>query len=399
MLRPLPFAVSIAFLACRGSTSDSPASGDAKSATETAAAACAPISGTTPFGVHLGGSGVATDSRDDAGSKVHASVDVYFPNGRVSGGEVLVVRRKYDGSSTVVRATLDSTLSARELTVFDSDCRDGITGDLIGPSGGISAVATNNLTAPSDALKTISGPVVLCATGDVPAQKIEYPPPAKTTPLDQITVGGTRPFASSSFAAVSAKTASGLVALKVTAFEPGVLIASATSFSWYTPTTIDLSGLRDVLGAPLGLSSIEVEVPTAIVSDLGFATELAAGSSVGDRPVVNEGKLVVGGVAGWKTAIAIGSVAGKTKLRLRHRLDCEPMESPIFSGGVLSSDGKSISVLPKCGATPIDETIALPGVGPYVLIVGSPTYRSRPCNYPSRGGSPAIYEADELAFE
>jgi len=84
-------------------------------------------------------------------------------------------------------------------------------------------------------------------------------------------------------------------------------------------------------------------------------------ASVGARPVVSEGRLIVGATTAWNTAIAIGGATGKSKLRLRHRLVCD--------------------------ATSIANTLQ------------AWTYTPRPCNYPSRPGPLPTYEADEVAFE
>ncbi len=204
----------------------------------------------------------------------------------------------------------------------------------------------------------------------------------------------------SSFGAVTAKTKSGSVPLDVREADPGASVSA--QLSMFESTTIDLSGLRDVLGGPLGLGAISVKVPTSVVTDLGFATPLPAGSSIGSTPSVAGGLLRVatqlGQASGWSFAMAIGASSGKTRLRARHRLACGSAPSIAVDVRIVSAEGGFVVIKPACVASPVDETVTLVGAGPYVLVAIAPRFERVPCNYPF-GGPSASYELDELAFE
>jgi len=384
---------------------------DAADSTATSpAASCPPISGSTPFAVRLAGTGRATDDAgvpvDDA--MVGAVVDMYFPSGRVSGGEVVLALAVEAGGAQVAYGTLDSTLSARGLSIYDTDCSDGFTGDLVGPTGGIDAHVTVNLSGSwSDTPYLRRGRVAMCREGAPPEQAVDRPPPPTILPHGGFQIRGRRPFSRASFALVTAKTSAAAVPLNVTTGTPGVTIAPATrTFSFFDATTIDLSGIRDVLGGPLGLTSTTTLATTTTIVDRTFAFAPPVGSYVGDTPTISSGRLRVGFVGGdagpgpaWQFGLAIGSAGGATKVRLRHRLECASGSSASASAMIVAADGKVAVAKPMCGTAPVDDVVTLAGVGPYALVAQQWTWASRPCNYPAPRPSGVAYELDELAFE
>jgi hypothetical protein len=390
-------ALCLLLLACSSKvTSDAPASSSSETPpTETVsgAAACAPISGDKPFGVRLSGSGPAADYGGKAAGTAFATVDLYFPRGRVPGGEVVLAIGTYGGGWKAARGTLDGTLSARGLEVRDPHCGDGITGDLVGPTGGIAAIATNNRSAPSDALDLVKGSVVMCAAGAVPEQKFMSMPAATILPHQTIELRAARPL----MGTASATPSTDIVVEDIVG---GVAIHR--KMGWYslsTPTTIDLSGLRDVLGAPLGLTSARTIVPTAVATDLTFATPYPEGAALGSATVVS-GMLVTGGDSEWSYLLAIGDGGGKKKLRMKHRLVCGTSSTGYASVAIVSSDGVATPVVAKCSGELLEDVVEVNGAPPYYLSAAQRTYRTPPCNYGSFGPAPGVgYEVDELAFE
>ncbi len=374
---------------------------DTSTPTDASAPPCAPITGTTPFGAHLEGTGPITDAGGwiDASGTVSAAVDLYFPSGRVPGGEVVAVGWKFGGGSVISYGVLDSTLSARGLRVVDPNCSGGVVGDLVGPADGIEGLATNNTSAPSDALMLVTGPVKMCAVGAVPEQRIDPPLPATLSPLAALTIRGSRPFARTSFASVSASTMEGPVPLTVTAADPGADIA--LSLSLFATTTIDISGLRDVLGGPLGLSTTRTIVPTAVLADLSFASAPSENAYVGGPISVASGVARIGNSypGDAAIAIAIGSPAGKTSVRLRHRIECSPPSVTAgWSVSVIAADATSVVLRPACGSSFTEQTITLAGTGPYIIYASRERSYSRPCSYPSWAPY-NVYELDQISFE
>lgn len=361
---------------------------------------CAPIAGTAPFGVRLAGTGPISSGADASGT-VSASLDVYFPSGRVPGGEVVLVGRTYAGTAVTTRGVLDATLSARGLKVSDPYCLSGVQGDLLGPSDGFAGIASNNTTAPSDVVTMVSGPVKLCSVGAVPVQKVTL---SATTisPLGAWKLRASRPFARGSLSTVSASIGTSPAAIDVREGDPGVVVApKGATFSLFVPTEIDLSGLRDVLGAPLGLSSVKTLVPTEVVADRTFTTLPPSNAWVGASLAVASGVLLVGADedgSDGAVAMALGTAPGKTKLRLRHRVDCTT-GSGSWSITVVAPDATSEVVSVPCGTATSDRLLALPGSGPWVLVARRNAGEPRPCWY--AGGLPptSVYQLDELAFE
>lgn len=71
-------------------------------------------------GIDTAPSDAPTETTPDVGGPPCVSIDVYFPKGRVAGGEVVLVGRTYGGSSVTTYGVLDATLSARDLRVADA---------------------------------------------------------------------------------------------------------------------------------------------------------------------------------------------------------------------------------------------------------------------------------------
>jgi hypothetical protein len=354
---------------------------------------CAPISGTGPFGVVVSGSGPVTkvSSRGDAAvTTVSASATLYFPRGRVAGGEVVIT------GGRVKHALLDDTLSAAVSSGWE--CSSSLVGNLIGPTDGIDAMLSIVTTGNSDAIGSVSGRLKMCAAGAPPSQTLS-PKNASSIPAVQrsFSIDGTRPFAAESFATIRADSGA---PLKITETPTGMVVeATDGTFPLFAPTIIDLSGVRDVLGEPLGLTSVRTTVPTEAITDLGFATTPPKGSYVGGLLEVQPGTLVLGNFEeNTAVALAIGNVAGKTKLRVRHFLSCPEARPRPWTVNIVSADGRTTPLAPKCGTAMVDETIALAGTGPFVLHAVTTTLIQPPCSYPF-GQSETAYVIDEIAFE
>jgi len=98
-----------------------------------------------------------------------------------------------------------------------------------------------------------------------------------------------------------------------------------------------------------------------------------------------------------RTALAFAGATGATRLRARHRVDCAS-GTGTWKATLVSRDGKRVELAPKCDTAMLEETVTLPGPGPFALFVARTFFPSRPCNFPF-GAPPAPYELDSLAFE
>lgn len=389
-MRSALLAVTVALAACGGSSvHDAPVDAGSVDAAASLPPCAAPIVGDAPFGVVVSGSGPVTKVGSYASDKVttvEAAATLYFPRGRVAGAEVVIA------GAGLHYATLDASLSAR--IVSSASCSGGFSGTLLGPNDGVEATATVITTGASDAVGTVSGPVKLCRSGVPPPQRL-WDIPTHVPAVESFSVTGTRPFARETLASVRANPP---VPLEVTATLQGVRVApTAGRFPLFAPTVIDLSGLRDVLGEPLGLTSVTTIVPTEPVADLSFTTPASRASYVG-AVSFDRGMLQLGGGRGvTAAAVALGG-AGRTKLRVRHQLYCEGTRPGKWNVSIVSSDGNTTPLALSCGADIVEEVVPLTGSGPFMLHAVANTNVIQPCWYGIDDDS-STYLLDEIAFE
>ncbi|MGZ3423951.1 MAG: hypothetical protein ACXVEF_12010 [Polyangiales bacterium] len=393
-------ALAALMAACSGKTEDSPladAAGDGGTDTpsETPSATCSkPVAGDAPFAVTLTGSG----SGD--GGTVTGSVNAYFPNGRVAGKEVVISFATVAAPHfAVARGVLDASLSASMLRVFDPDCGDAVAGTLVGPSGGLDADVGVNRSGPgSDAIVIDHAHALLCPTGTPPAAEFSAAP-AMILPTEGFSISGNTPIDRSSLATIATTPAHPIGAEEVAT---GFYVSPKRAFPPFAPTTIDLSGVRDVMGRSLGFGTVKVLTLTADVVDPTFAAPPPDGAMLGSALATSGGSIRTSPTTGSNLSalIALGTAKPSKKLRLRQRLDCKGSTyGGTTSVALVSEAGAVVDVVVKCLDAPADTNIELPTEGRWALAITSTTYALRPCMYPGGYVDNAPYELDEFAFE
>lgn len=334
------------------------------------AADCAPIRGEKPFAVSLSGKSDAADPS----ARVYAGAVLYFPRGRVAFAPVLIA-----SGTLTTSLQLDASLSVRDISLHDPDCGGGWSGDLVGPTGGINAVVSNNVSGTSDNLRFKTGAVTMCATGEAPPQRVLDVGDA-IFPTSDVVVRVARPVDGSSLDAVSAQNAFGVVPLNVRVSGNEIHIASATGlFAPFHETTFDLSGLRDILGMPLGIATKPRTMPLPTTPAAAAPFEVAA-----------------------TNLFSIGGDAAAKRLRISHRATC-PTGSLLIRVAVVAANGVMVALRPPCTSYGVEQLVELTGVAPYAMYVQMPSsYARRPCNY--YGSSPSsppasTYSVASLSFE
>lgn len=337
---------------------------------------CAPIVGTTAFGVVL--SGAVT--LDDGSKPGPLSAYAYFPGGRVAGAPVILAMADSLGWSTA-RATLDASLGAKGLRVEDPYCHESIDATLIGPNDGFVARVELN-PSDSDAIILHPGNARLCSTGPVPALALITPPKAEL--LEPFVLFMNAPLDPTTYPALTASQ-------PVTTGDDRARLRigpASAAFGLDTKLTLSLGGVRDVLGRPLPDVAVDLPVPFGRLA--GSASEITfAEGGLGATPKVETGVLSV--TLGWshpwppnypRYGIGLPDAAGATKLRLRHRSIC--VTTGPANVRVIGATGKTTTIVAKCASTPSEETIPLPpSDGRYVLLIDYPMPTSLPCNYPA----------------
>jgi hypothetical protein len=406
MRRFTAFPVLVALLGCTASGGHAPADGDAggDASTDTpdVATCSTPIAGSAPFGVHLEGERAGADAR-----VIQGAVDVYFPHGRVAGAEVVFVVAGGFGPEFhhyLARTTLDATLSAR-FSITTGTCPDSVVGTLVGPTGGIVADVSEDLSAPSDGVVLETARVTLCPSGALPAPHFTGPSGSTIGPLEGFTIEGNVPLDVESLAAVHAVPLRGLRVVE--ALFARVSVDPAGTFPPFERTVIEFGGLRDVLGRALDLpsSSIATRFLTTSIVDRSFSTAPPAGAVQGGSATTSGGVLRLGeNGSGASALLGLGDRGAATHLRLRRRAICGADtngRAPLLT--LIGEDGAIAHPTVACGDAPVDTVVKLGSAARWALAVAD-DYQLPwpPCWYgppPPDTRKPPAYELDELAFE
>ncbi|MGZ3416939.1 MAG: hypothetical protein ACXVEE_03685 [Polyangiales bacterium] len=362
---------------------------------------CSTALPTTPFAATF-----STTMTGDAGTAT-LSIQAYSPQGRVPGADVIVAMpvKSLDRKRTyyaAARGTLDEALSSTLLEMRDTYCGGHVKGAFSAAVGGLEGDVSIDLSEPSaDVVVTIDGHTLLCRSGALDPLKI-VAPSSEPMPADPIWVTGNRLIDPASLASI---TATPKRALGATSSDMELSVVPEVPFDPFHSVAIDLSGVRDVMGAPLGLGVLHTRALSASVADPTFASPPGDGAVIGAGATVADGRLRAASVETYDVVIGIGAIASPKKLHLKHRFDCPKGSTPSTSSSfrLLSDAGAVIAVEVSCDTSPA-ETIVDLGAGRWAIEARSGRAQvgiGTPCWGP--GGWSAdpstAYELDEFSYE
>lgn len=358
-----------------------------------------PVSGTAPFATVLSGTALSGD-----GGTVTVSVEAYFPKGRVAGGEVIVAlpQMGVPNVRAISRGVFDASLRSTTLDVFARWCGGGIKGVLREPADGLVGHGSMNISGPgTDVVATTEADMMLC-----PVASPALPTPTFKATTEMLSTGvlevtGNVPLDAASLTALTSTPTHPL-----TTSEDGTAFKTTVKMGPFESASIDLSGLKDVMGRSLGLSSVAVRGLSAVLTDTTFATTPPAGSVVGAGDTtwsVAGGVLRVSSSAGapFSAFVGLGDAGTHRTLRVKHRVDCTGFAGSTSTTTVraVSETGTAVAVAVECKTSPTEVKVTLPTGGRWALEAAATVYSALPCNYPSSSGPTRPYELDEFAFE
>jgi hypothetical protein len=176
----------------------------------------------------------------------------------------------------------------------------------------------------------------------------------------------------------------------------GFVVLPRTPPMW-TTTVYDTSGVRDLLGRPLGVPTVESRGLAAAVVDLTFSVAPEPGTFLGLAPQIVAGVLRVGSRLPYEFALGLGAPTATRRVRLRHRFVCTGWTST-GRARLVSEGGRTIALSVGCNEAWIDETHALPTADRWALVLEDTNHAAVPCSFPGTAENPT-YELDEVAFD
>jgi len=409
------------------------------------------LSGAAPFGAQVSGTGtfpspIASSTAAPITSIMTAYV--YFPAGRVAGGQALlamqsrVVQGLYFFGSPV---TIAGDLSATGLSVSGHD--ETITAELLPGADGLRATIAANFSSPgTDVGDDRTGTLTMCPSGDAPAPSMQVIA-AVLSPLATLSLNLSTPLAANALDAlritsplgdVPVKTAPNTSAGSRYASGPNFTITASSAFPPGQPLTIDASQVRDVLGRPVPVTNSGTLVLTTsdVLSDLSLATTPPSGAVAGSGCISsafaaldaavpsNMSGCAGGGItsSGSVTFKKGGLITGTnvdgllalpattaTKLRVRMSVG-----DPVASGTSCQSDTSYASIARglmavvgpngetsatetlMCDGNFSDHVLALPSASPLWLTIHLEGFSPVPFMLPPSGTPPVILDALEL---
>ena len=429
---------------------DSPAvdaSADADASDAASPANCAvALSGTAPFGKALSGTGIfAANVGTRPSIESTFTAFVYFPNGRVPGGKVLLAMRSrvsptqyFFGSAT----TLASDLSATGLVVRGHDVQ--IAGALLPGADGLRAVVSANFSDPgTDVADQRTATLGLCPDGDVPDPTMKVFP-GLFSPLSRLGLYPATPIAVDELNKLRISTPLGNVpftaskstADMIMASGPTYVIVGKPAFPPGQALILDESQIKDVLGrsVTISLDQARVLATTATVSDLTFSTPPAQGAvasagcvssalapmdggvipswlSCTGGGTVADGVLTVRGQSLDRGVVALVALPDSTGTVVRVRMavgDSVDAGATCLNGhtyaygtavvAVVGATGEATEVKRiACGGGMLDHLFTLPSTTPRWLVVAVEAEAPIPYSLPPMG--PPAVRIDELAFQ
>lgn len=360
--------------------------------------ACAPLTGSGPFAVRMAGTGtlMMNAGRPSAQAReLTFSVDLFFPQGRTAGAQVFASRaaRGLHVTSAVIAA--DGSAGPLRMAADEQIYGFSLDGVLEPAPGGVLADVGLE-TGFNDVLQFYKGRLELCGSGEPPAPALAVQA-QRWSPLAQIRIVPTTPLDPGTLATIRATAGGADTAVRVE-FEgrDHVLVSPVTAFPPDLQVTLDLTGVRDVLGRTAGSAVSFDAPPSAEVADLTFANPLPAGSAVvgpTSSALVANGLLDVR-LEYWSGAtIALGTRTGSTAV-IRHKVDCGNFTAPQHRVAIFAADGTFAELPLTCGADFVDARLTVPATGRRWLAIVVPLL--------SQGAprpNPGRVTIDELRFE
>jgi hypothetical protein len=432
-----------------GSNPDVDASGTAPDLT-LAASCTTGLSGAAPFGAQVSGTGTFPSpiaSSTAAPITRAMTAYVYFPAGRVAGGQALLTMQSQAVAGLTffgTPVTLASDLSATGLSVSGHD--ETITADLLPGSGGLLATIAANFASPgTDVGDDRTGTLTMCPSGDAPAPSLQVSA-AVLSPLANLSLNASTPLAANALDSLRITSPLGNVPVKIApstsagsryANGPNFTITALSAFPPGQPLTVDASQVRDVLGQSLAVttSGTLVLTTTDVLSDLSLATTPPIGAVAGSGCVSSAFEPLDAGVPSGMSRCASGGLLSSgsvtfkkggltgpnvdgllalpattaTKLRVRMSVG-----DPVASGtscqsglsyasmvkGVMAVVGPNgeTSMLETltCDGNVSDHVLSLPSASPLWLTIHLEGFAPVPFMSPPPGVPPVIVDALEL---
>lgn len=363
------------------------------------------LHGTTAFAREL--STTATFLGKDGGQELkreELTLEVYFPEGRVSGGRVIFARRKAGfavAASALVTGDLGATVPALGWTEdgwpknadpgapTDVSADIALAGKLVGPDQGLAATLSAEIFSGDVGWGSATASPTYCNEGRAPEVGTLTTPGSRPSPLSQFEWSSNVPLDPQTIPRAP---------LLLNGVPVAVSIATAwTSFGvrpiqplppGVTPT-LDLAGVRDVLGRPLSQPVTTLPpalATTEVVQDLSFMTLPPAGAIATDgaEPFLSNmyrepRELSFSSTGAYEALIALGDPGAVTMATIRIASSCRQSGAPsVLTVALVGTSGVASMVPISCGGSSgelPEVAVPVPSSGPLWLAVRNTSRR------------------------
>ncbi len=330
--------------------------------------ACPPLTGTDPFAVRMAGTALLVKrnaGQFDQPRQLPFSVDLFFPQGRTAGAQVFASRKAFGLQVTSAVIAADGSAGPLRMGASEQVVGFQIDGVLEPAPGGVLAQVGVE-TGFNDVSEFYQGRMELCGSGEPPAPTLAVQP-QRWSPLSQIRIVPTTPLDPATLATIRA-TAGGTESAVRVDFEDSdqVLVSPVTAFPPDLQVTLDLTGVRDVMGRSTGGSAVTFDAPpSAEVVDLTFAAPLPPGSAVtgGGAVVATANGLLELRLDFWSGAtIALGARTGTTAV-IRYKVVCTNLTVPLQRVAIVAVDGSFAELPLSCGGDFVEARLPVPAAG------------------------------------
>ncbi|MET0591249.1 MAG: hypothetical protein ABW133_01020, partial [Polyangiaceae bacterium] len=234
----------------------------------------AALAGTTPFAAAMFAN-VSYPLMDGGTLVAPVNAQLYFPAGRVPGAAVVLAGGNVGPAAwggTVARGTLDSAGNASGLSVSDT-CGNGISGGALS-NAGLTGTARQNLDPfmSSDGLVIVEAPARLCPNGAVPNAAVTSSP-SLIWPTGRIAIAFTTPVDLATRSSITINGSNRALVVSGGETQPGLTIMPQSGAFVPGELTLDISGLRDVIGRAYAQSVVlQVQKPMTAIVDRTLTT-------------------------------------------------------------------------------------------------------------------------------